>query len=55
MTNITGIDIRKALLAAGLNPNKYDEGAIMQECIDHSISAWEFEGQMLPDIEKFKK
>lgn len=28
MLKLTGIDIRKALLAADLNPNHYDEGAL---------------------------
>jgi hypothetical protein len=53
--NATGIDIRKALRIAGLNPNEFDEKAIYEECELHSISDWELEGQILPDIERFRK
>lgn len=47
MTKITGIDIRKGILAVGLNPNDYDEEAILEDCISSSIDDWEFESQIL--------
>lgn len=63
MTNITGIDIRKGLLGAGLNPNEFDEGAILESCIENSISDWELDGQIIQAfdadgsrvIERFRK
>lgn len=43
MTKITGIDIRKNLLSAGLNPNEFNEEAILRDCIANSIDDWEWE------------
>lgn len=39
MTNyLTGIDIRKALLSANLNPNNYDEGMLFKACMEQGYT-----------------
>lgn len=43
---MTGIDIRKAIRAAGLNPNHFDEGKIYQKCDTDSVDLAEFEKRL---------
>lgn len=52
MTNATGIDIRKFILAKGLNPNHYSLDSILAQVTHGAISYWELDGQI--DLEEHR-
>lgn len=45
-SNISGIDIRKALLKAGLIPSHYNEQGIFDDAVANHIDDWEIEGEI---------
>ena len=45
-TNMTGIDIRKALLKAHINPSSVNEDAIWEVCDENCIDDWEIDGEI---------
>lgn len=38
---VSGIDIKKALLAGGLNPNNYDFNGLLAACQERNVTRWD--------------